>query len=1022
MESFIYSWSLEESETWHEGDTIYIFSIDASGRTLCHIAENYMPYMHIELPDIKWEHPQLNACVAILNEIIKPYRIISATLKRKSKLYAINGSGTKPYLICKLKNKKQIFLMRKRLAAIKNIITVPNIGRLLVQPREVGISPVLQFCTEYGVPSNGWASFPSGIPEADKRTLCDAEYIITGKNITGIAKHDPVNAKILAWDIEVFSSDGTFPKAEVEDNCIFQISCIFGNVNKSDHYRRYLLTLNKCDPIPDVTVYEYATEADLIHGFVDLVLSERPHCMTGWNIFSFDINYLLQRAKLLGCLPKVLSMNMIIDKAAKETKIIWQSKAYGTTDFRYISTDGVLNIDLIDVVQKAFKLDSYSLNEVSKHFLGSCKDDLDPGDIFRCYATASKDPTSEASKQEMTKVGRYCVQDSVLVLDLFIHLQTWYSLSEMAAVCSSTIMDIHTRGLQIRVFNMLYRHCTHVGIVVDKEDYTVAKNERYRGAEVLDPVPGLYENVVSLDFNSLYPSIMQAYNLCYTTFVKDDDPRPVHTLEWEDHVGCDHDPSVIRKTQLDKEIAILQKDKTKHALALSQLVAERSAIKKPETILCCKRKYKFLKEPKGVIPTIIQYLLDARKEVRALIKQLKAANPDDPAIPILEQKQLALKITANSMYGATGVQSGRLPFMPIAMCTTYVGRVGIQKTKQLLEQMNGKVIYGDTDSNYVTFSDVDLKSLWKHAVAVAKEISTHFPDPINLEFENAIYTKFLILSKKRYMYYSCDADGKTILDKNGQPKIGRRGVILSRRDNARYMKDVYTQLVHKIFGNSSQQEIYYDYINLLLQLFQRTIAYDDLMITKSVGDFGEHTLWKEHILVPRIEDGKYKVGSYTVAITDAEYELPQPQLTTLLISKLPAQVQLKIRMHMRGDPLEGNRLSYIMLDTNDTDNQSQKIESASYFRKNSQYLQIDYLYYIERLIDPVDQIFDILYKPPEKSTATYSAKFAKTKLCRAFARRQRYSLTKELHKTCSNKKKVIQQLQALTRTNILVQQ
>ncbi len=75
-------------------------------------------------------------------------------------------------------------------------------------------------------------------------------------------------------------------------------------------------------------------------------------------------------------------------------------------------------------------------------------------------------------------------------------------------------------------------------------------------------------------------------------------------------------------------------------------------------------------------------------------------------LPILDKRQNSYKISANSMYGATGVRVGALPFMPIAMCTTYMGRKSIVEVSQYLKELGGRVVYGDTDSNYVTFDDV----------------------------------------------------------------------------------------------------------------------------------------------------------------------------------------------------------------------------------------------------------------------------------------------------------------------------
>jgi DNA polymerase elongation subunit (family B) len=127
--------------------------------------------------------------------------------------------------------------------------------------------------------------------------------------------------------------------------------------------------------------------------------------------------------------------------------------------------------------------------------------------------------------------------------------------------------------------------------------------------------------------------------------------------------------------------------------------------------MCAKRRYRFLKEPRGVLPTIIQNLLDARKHTRKVdmvnctkkIKKLEEEGGHEKEIEelkgmlgVLDKRQLAYKVSANSMYGAMGVRKGYLPFMPGAMCTTYMGRVNIELTaKTIVEKFGGALVYGD---------------------------------------------------------------------------------------------------------------------------------------------------------------------------------------------------------------------------------------------------------------------------------------------------------------------------------------
>jgi DNA polymerase elongation subunit (family B) len=269
---------------------------------------------------------------------------------------------------------------------------------------------------------------------------------------------------------------------------------------------------------------------------------------------------------------------------------------------------------------------------------------------------------------------------------------------------------------------------------------------------------------------SLYPTTIIAYNIDYSTIVFDESiPDSLcHVMEWSDHLNCEHDPKVIRKNQLSDYIDTQQaklkelrekRDKKINKLCRQEIVneinkiteemkpyrEERAQIAKTisKNSMCAERRYRFLKEPKGVIPTILQNLLDARANTRKIIKNNKKEillledNKDkikDLKLlnNVLDKRQLAYKISANSMYGSWGVKKGYLPFMPGAMSCTFMGRTNIEiVAKTIPEKYGGELVYGDTDSNYIHFPKLKTAhESWDHAEMVAEQVSKLFPKPI----------------------------------------------------------------------------------------------------------------------------------------------------------------------------------------------------------------------------------------------------------------------------------------------------
>merc|ERR1712187_381239 len=182
----------------------------------------------------------------------------------------------------------------------------------------------------------------------------------------------------------------------------------------------------------------------------------------------------------------------------------------------------------------------------------------------------------------------------------------------------------------------------------------MGSDDKYEGATVLEPITGYYEKpIATLDFASLYPSIMMAHNLCYCTLVP---PEKMNSV----------DPEKVTVTPSG----------CKFVLSSTQ---------------------------KGLLPRILEELLAARKKAKR-----EMAEATDPLTKsVLNGRQLALKISANSVYGFTGATVGVLPCLEISSSVTAFGRTMIDDTKKQVEakynikngyEHDAQVVYGDTDS------------------------------------------------------------------------------------------------------------------------------------------------------------------------------------------------------------------------------------------------------------------------------------------------------------------------------------
>lgn len=337
----------------------------------------------------------------------------------------------------------------------------------------------------------------------------------------------------------------------------------------------------------------------------------------------------------------------------------------------------------------------------------------------------------DGNPETRKRLAVYCLKDAELPIKLMEKLMCIYNYAEMARVTGVPINFLFMRGQQIKVASQMYRKAADVDMLIPTERSNKSEG-KYEGAYVLEPIPGFYTvPVATLDFASLYPSIMMAHNLCYSTLILD--KQLLSTLAKDEYTQTPHGDYFIKSTVR-----------------------------------------------KGLLPQILEELINARKKA----KNDLAKETDPMRKAVLDGRQLALKISANSVYGFTGAQVGQLPCLEISPSVTAFGRQMIDQTKNFVMNHYNKrmgykhdsvVIYGDTDSVMVKFGVETVQEAMELGRKAAELISQQFMKPIKLEFEK-VYFPYLLMSKKRYAGVYWTKPEKF-------DKIDTKGIENVRRDN-----------------------------------------------------------------------------------------------------------------------------------------------------------------------------------------------------------------------------------------------
>ena len=630
------------------------------------------------------------------------------------------------------------------------------------------------------------------------------------------------------------------------------------------------------------------------------------------------------------------------------------------------------------------------------------KDDVTPQDIFRM--------TNEGP-DERAIIAKYCIQDCNLVHNLMNKIDMMTTFVEMANICSVPMQFIILRGQGIRLFSFVAKECmkkdTLVPVLQKKDD------GGYEGAIVLPPKTGIYLDnpVACVDYSSLYPSSMISENISHDskvlTMEYDNDGKLIRTtghrdsegnfiydnLEGYKYVNIEYDTyEYLHKCKV-KGCEFKNKDKEvveKHTI---EEHGEKKAPSKAEKTKVGSKLCRFAQFPNGelgIIPSILKTLLAARKATRASAKwktlttsigeytgliiddkddkiTMKDKNGHIKVIEkesiikkedtfndfmknVLDKRQLAIKVTANSVYGQSGAKTSSFYEKDVAASTTATGRKLLTYGKRVIEDVYGDLIcetkygkvhshaeyiYGDTDSVFMSFNLTDPetgkkivgKEALKHTIELAKEAgemaTKYLKAPHDLEYEKT-FLPFCLLSKKRYvgMLYEEDPD-----------KCYRKsmGIVLKRRDNAPIVKDVYGGVIDILMKENNPKKVIDFVHNSMSDLMNSRVPMEKLIITKSLRGFYK-----------RPESIAHKVLADRIAKRDPGNK-----------------------------PKAGDRIPFVFIETDTKSKlQGDKIELPTYIVENN--LKIDYRHYIEKqLMLPLSQVLQYILPPKKELERKY---------------------------------------------------
>jgi DNA polymerase elongation subunit (family B) len=589
-------------------------------------------------------------------------------------------------------------------------------------------------------------------------------------------------------------------------------------------FLRVLLVVGSCAPIPGAVVVTFGTEAAMLVWLRRLLFEIMDvDGIRGYNWLGFDTRYIVRRAELLGVADAALRWSHLRTRPPKYDSRGEVTLSIAKGIFRMVRLHGTNTVDMMIYLRQQLDLSSYKLEAVAAHFGVEGKHPIKPEHIFAAYS---------GSAEQRAVVGAYCLRDCDALVDIARASQFEVTLAQFARIMQTPAELMWTSGQQIRVVHQLIWQAHRQGFVVDGlfrdrggEDTalrSLASGKSFSGGFVMKPAVGHYRTpTATLDYKSLYPSIMISHKLCFSTALL----APYDAPEW-----------VARIRAAGREVLRIETESG---------------------------TFHYVQHPVNMIPDMEWSLWQGRQAVK---KEMKRAANDPLMYAVLDAKQLAIKVSMNSTFGVTGAEHAMLGMKRIAASITHVGRTTVQAARDFADSLGGggeggggppaplcisvegrdaplpvlvpgaslRTVYGDTDSIMVNLPDAlhpeavawaearlralageegpafvpsraaVLLLLCRHVGdVITAELNKRYRHPMEIEFEE-VASQAIFLAPKMYT--------KNVVEDLGDPvilrlaaggKIGKlkvAGIAAKRRDRSmvtkRLQKAVASSVVH----------------------------------------------------------------------------------------------------------------------------------------------------------------------------------------------------------------------------------
>lgn len=539
----------------------------------------------------------------------------------------------------------------------------------------------------------------------------------------------------------------------------------------------------------DMDVQEEKTEVDLLTRVVDIVRYFDPDILTGYEVHNSSWGYLIERSRLK------YDMNLCDELSRMKSQ---SHGRFGKDDdkwgFNHTSTIRVTGRHTINVwraMRGELNLLQYTMENVVFHVLHRRIPHYPFADLTRWYK--SRNP------RDLAKVIEYFTSRVQIDLEILNANELLPRTSEQARLLGVDWFSVISRGSQFKVESLMFR------IAKPENFILISPSRRQVGGQnaleclplVMEPQSNFYTSpVLVLDFQSLYPSVMIAYNYCYSTFLG-------RVVDWRG-------TNKMGFTDYAREPRLLELLKDYINIAPNGMMYAKQQVRK----------------------SLLAKMLGEILETRVMVKSGMKVDKDDKTLQrLLNNRQLALKLIANVTYGYTSASfSGRMPCSEIADSIVQTGRETLEKAIALIhsvERWGAEVVYGDTDSLFVYLKGRTRDQAFDIGEDIAATITNLNPRPVKLKFEK-VYHPCVLLAKKRYVGFKYEHRSQTV------PDFDAKGIETVRRDGTPAEQKIEENALKVLFRTADLTQVKKFFQTQCAKIMRGKVSIQDFCFAKEV--------------------------------------------------------------------------------------------------------------------------------------------------------------------------------------------